>query len=99
MLAYIAYAANPISRRDRVTLHKSAIFARYLGKQQEFLDFVLIQYVNEGVMELDQDKLPHLLELKYHNVRDAVVELGHVSDIRNVFIEFQKHLYSTQQAA
>ena len=99
VLAYIAYAASPISRSDRVSVHKSAIFAQYIGKQQEFLDFVLSQYVKEGVMELDQDKLPQLLELKYHNVRDAVVELGHVAEIRKVFVEFQKHLYSIRQAA
>ena len=43
VLAYIAYAAVPISRIDRVIAHKSLIFSRYVGKQQEFLDFVLEQ--------------------------------------------------------
>ena len=43
VLAYIAYAAVPISRIERVIAHKSLIFSRYVGKQQEFLDFVLEQ--------------------------------------------------------
>ncbi len=99
VLAYIAYASPPISRRERVLAHKSLIFSRYIGKQQEFLDFVLDQYIKEGVRELDQDKLPQLLELKYHDLRDAVVELGSVSDIRRVFIGFQEYLYSQEGAA
>jgi type I restriction enzyme, R subunit len=99
VLAYIAYAAAPISRIDRVIAHKSLIFSRYIGKQQEFLDFVLEQYVKAGVGELDRAKLPQLLELKYHNVRDAVAELGSVSSISEVFIGFQEYLYIRDKAA
>jgi type I restriction enzyme, R subunit len=99
VLAYIAYAAAPISRRERVIAHKSLIFSQYVGKQQEFLDFVLEQYIKEGVRELDQDKLPQLLELKYNDIRDAVSDLGSVSDIRAVFIGFQQHLYAQIGAA
>ncbi len=99
VLTYIAYAAEPISRRERVISHKALIFSRYFGKQQEFLDFVLDQYIKEGVRELDQEKLPQLLELKYHDLRDAVADLGNVNNIRTVFIEFQQHLYSQEGAA
>lgn len=93
VLAYIAYASPPISRRERVLAHKSLIFSRYTGKQQEFLDFVLEQYIKAGVGELDRAKLPQLLELKYHAVRDAVEELGSVANISEVFINFQQYLY------
>jgi type I restriction enzyme, R subunit len=99
VLAYIAYATNPISRQDRVILHKSLIFSQYTGKQQEFLDFVLAQYIKDGVGELDRSKLPHLLELKYHALGDAVAELGSVSNISQVFIEFQQYLYRQKDAA
>ena len=94
VLAYIAYASPPISRRERVLAHKSLIFSRYIGKQQEFLDFVLEQYIKAGVRELDRSKLPQLLELKYHTVRDAVEEIGSVANISEVFIGFQQYLYS-----
>ena len=94
VLAYIAYASAPISRRERVLTRKSLIFSQYIGKQQEFLDFVLEQYIKAGVGELDRAKLPQLLELKYHAVRDAVTELGSVANINEVFIGFQHYLYS-----
>jgi type I restriction enzyme, R subunit len=99
VLAYIAYAAAPISRIDRVIAHKSLIFSRYVGKQQEFLDFVLEQYIKAGVGELDRSKLPQLLELKYHAIRDAVAELGSVGSISEVFIGFQEYLYTRDKVA
>ena len=41
----------------------------------------------------DPDKLPQLIDLKYHTVRDAIRELGEVQDIREVFVGFQRNLY------
>lgn len=99
VLAYIAFAAPTMSRHQRVTLHRPTIHDRYDEKQREFLDFVLDHYVSQGVGELDDGKLPRLLKLKYYAVDDAVKELGGVATIRDVFIGFQEHLYSPQQAA
>ena len=93
MLAYIAFASAPVTREERVNIHKDRIFEHYADKQQQFLSFVLDHYVAQGVGELDQEKLPFLLELKYHSIGDAVSELGSVSEIRDVFIGFQEHLY------
>ncbi|MEA3290939.1 MAG: DEAD/DEAH box helicase family protein, partial [Pseudomonadota bacterium] len=76
VLAYVAFALAPISREERVNAHRSTIFAHYGDKQQTFLEFVLDQYVRQGVGELDDQKLPHLIDLKYHAVADAVAELG-----------------------
>jgi type I restriction enzyme, R subunit len=47
----------------------------------------------KGVGELDQAKLPHLLELKYRAVSDAAAQLSGVAQIRDAFIGFQRHLY------
>ena len=93
VLAYIAFALPTITREERVEKRKGLIFQRYTDKQQEFLAFVLDQYIDQGVNELDQEKLPDLLELKYHTVGDAVEELGRVSEIREVFNGFQEYLY------
>lgn len=93
VLAYIAFALSPISRQERVEQHREVIFSEYDDKLQAFLDFVLSQYVQEGVGELDQEKLPHLLELKYRAISDAAEQLGGVSRIREAFVGFQKHLY------
>ena len=93
VLAYIAFALAPITREERVNARREQIFSHYDYKLQAFLDFVLFQYVKEGVGELDQAKLPHLLELKYRAVSDAAAELGGVAQIRDAFIGFQRHLY------
>ena len=60
VLAYIAFALEPITREERVETRRPHIFSHYDDKLQAFLDFVLAQYVKEGVGELDQSKLPHL---------------------------------------
>jgi len=93
VLAYIAFALAPITRSERVEARKSEIFTRYGGRLQSFLEFVLAQYVNQGVEELDQEKLGHLLELKYHTVNDAAEKLGGVPVIRDTFVGFQQYLY------
>ncbi len=94
VLAHIAFNRKPISREERVSTHRHFIFSYYGDDtQQEFLSFVLEHYVQQGVGELDQDKLPNLLELKYEAVADAVEILGNVDDIREMFSGFQRHLY------
>jgi type I restriction enzyme R subunit len=99
VLAYVRFASAPITRSERVATHRSLIFSRYTEKQRAFLDFVLDQYVREGVGELDRSKLPQLIELKYHAMRDAVAELGSPGEISALFTEFQPHLYQPAAAA
>jgi len=65
-------------------------------EQQAFLDFVLSQYVAEGEAELEMEKLPDLLDLKYGSSRDAVRTLGSVADIKSTFRGFQAHLYEAE---
>ena len=97
VLAFIAFASPAITRTERVSSHKEAIFSRYDYKQQDFIDFVLAQYEGEGVGELGLDKLTSLIELKYHNTTEAVAVLGAPAKIRDVFVGFQKYLYQESQ--
>lgn len=93
VLAYIAYAQPPMTRLERVASHRDLIFAGYEYAQQQFLKFVLDHYVSTGVDVLDSERLPQLIELKYHSVADAVAELGPPGGIREVFVGFQQFLY------
>jgi type I restriction enzyme R subunit len=93
VLAYIAFNLSPISREERVANSKARIMTGREFKQQEFLEFVLGQYVREGVGELAQEKLPILLEVKYNVISDAAASLGSIPEIRDVFVEFQQQLY------
>ena len=98
VLAYVAYASPTITREERVDGSKAAIFAPKSDKQKDFLAFVLEHYIREGVLELGREKLPDLLELKYHSVPDAVQSLGEVKLIRELFVGFQEHLYEDRTA-
>lgn len=89
---------KPISREDRVAASQSNIFAILNDKQKEFIEFVLSKYIETGVEELDQDKLPTLLINKYQSLEDAKAILGEVSSISSLFINFQKHLYNNLRA-
>jgi len=94
VLTYISFLTKPISRVERVEQSKDKIFEGLDEKQKEFLDFVLSKYEEKGVEELDEEKLPVLLNLKYHAIANAEQSLGNVDSIRSVFFNFQKALYS-----
>jgi type I restriction enzyme, R subunit len=98
VLAHVAYALPTQTRVERAGRARIAIASRFDDKQKAFLDFVLAHYVNEGVRELDQDKLTPLLKLRYHNaIADAIADLGKPEQISKVFSGFQKYLYQPQQ--
>jgi hypothetical protein len=65
---------------------KQRIYSAYDDeKLRTFLDFVLGEYVKEGVAELDQAKLPHLLALKYRGrQRRCAGAWRHSEDPRDV---------------
>ena len=92
VLAYVAYQSRVITRFDR-SIKAKVHLDSYDKQQQDFLNFVLEQYVNEGVKELDKSKLSSILELKYNTISDAEKILGDKVKIRDAFIQFQKHLY------
>jgi len=89
---------KPISREARVAAAQATIFALLNNKQKEFIEFVLSKYIETGVEELDQDKLPILLTNKYQSLEDAKEILGEVANISSLFIEFQKYLYQEKSA-
>jgi type I restriction enzyme R subunit len=92
VLAYVAFESKIVDRGIRAEYARETI-SGLTDKQQEFINFVLNQYVKEGVDELDIDKLSELLELKYFQIADAKKELGSIANIRESFIGFQPYLY------
>ena len=84
---------KPISREERVNRAKDSIYETLEDKQKEFISFVLSKYIESGIEELSQDKLPTLLTNKYYSLEDAKNILGGVESISNLFIDFQRFLY------
>lgn len=94
VLEYVANSnSKPISREERAAQAKATIYPSLNEKQQEFIEFVLDKYVETGVSELYQDKLPTLLVAKYQSLPDAMDYLGTVESISSLFVGFQRHLY------
>ncbi|MEY4417276.1 MAG: hypothetical protein RIQ53_4569, partial [Pseudomonadota bacterium] len=93
VLAYVAFAEAPLTREARAEAARQASTTELTDKQQAFIDFVLAQYVKEGVDELDGEKLAPLLKLKYRALPEAFAELGRPDQVRMVFVGFQRYLY------
>ncbi|HCS21891.1 MAG TPA: restriction endonuclease subunit R [Bacteroidetes bacterium] len=87
-----------MTREARAKAAEATIFALLNDKQKEFILFVLSKYIETGVDELDQEKLPILLTNKYQSLEDAKEILGDVANISRLFIEFQEHLYKQKVA-
>ena len=93
VLEYIAYAKSPVSRAARVETNKDNIYNLLSDAQREFVEYVLRNYVDVGVDELDVSKLSTVLTAKYGSIHAAQLKLGTPQEIQRTFIEFQKNLY------
>jgi len=87
-----------MTREARAKAAEATLFAFLNDKQKEFISFVLSKYIETGVDELDQEKLPILLTNKYQSLEDAKEILGDVANISRLFIEFQEYLYRQKVA-
>lgn len=92
VLAYVAYHKHLLPRLTRAQRAK-VYMGSYSKSQQDFLNFVLEQYIHSGYEELDDKKLPELLELKYGSTSDGLSRLGGVAQVRDAFVGFQGYLY------
>ena len=93
VLEHIAYQKKPIPRKTRVANAEEKIHSNLSDNQKDFIDFVLSKYVEGGVEELDINRLSDLIVLKYKAIQDGERILGNPEGIKNMFVDFQKHLY------
>jgi type I restriction enzyme R subunit len=95
VLAYISFNMSPRTRESRALKARRRIGIEFTDRQRDFIDFVLDQYVSEGVEELAVEKLPPLLEVRYGGINEALGELGgNADEVRQVFCDFQQYLYA-----
>ena len=99
VLEYIAYAKPPTTRAARVETSKGNIYNLLNAEQREFIEYVLRNYVEVGVDELDVSKLSTVLTAKYGSIHAAQQKLGTPQEIQQTFVEFQQHLYAAEVAA
>ena len=96
VLEYISFNIQPMTREVRVAQTRTKILDGLSLAHKAFLEFVLFKYIDTGFEELDQSRLPNLIELKYSSMTDAADALGGVDAIRGLFFNFQKQLYGCE---
>lgn len=94
VLDFLAYATTPIDRVCRVELVRKEYYMHQSQASQQFLDFLMEQYVRNGESEFTMENLPSFLQMKYGTATDAVKQLNmNPAQIRGQYLEFQKQLY------
>ncbi|MDC0884720.1 DEAD/DEAH box helicase family protein [Gammaproteobacteria bacterium] len=93
VLQYIAFSNPAITRKERVDLAEDNIY-QFINKDQvDFIRFVLNNYIQEGIDELDISNLSTIINAKYGSINEAQKELGSSNEIKETFTDFQKYLY------
>jgi type I restriction enzyme R subunit len=96
ILTYIAFERETQSRLERADAALPRIQLAFSSdKQQDFINFVLNQYVHEGVSQLSQSNMKGLLNLKYHGVNGALQHFSDIGEIKQTFVGFQRYLYQS----
>ena len=94
VLAFLAYNTTPMERQRRAEILQAQAMKQYSKAQQDFVGYIMELYVRNGFKELDSDKLPTLIQMKYHTPHDAVKELKmQPAEIRQFFLGMQQQLY------
>ncbi|WP_366099322.1 EcoAI/FtnUII family type I restriction enzme subunit R [Limnobacter sp.] len=93
VLQFVAYNKPTVPRAERVKATINEIHGELDERQQEFVDFVLSQYVELGVDELDREKLPQLISVKYGNLNDGLAKIGGIDQAMAAFLGSQRRLY------
>ena len=93
VLEYIAYTKPVITREARVESGRDNIHLMLNESQREFIDYVLGNYIDDGIDELEVMNLSKVLTARYGSTYEARQQLGNDEEIRKLFIDFQQHLY------
>lgn len=96
VLAHLSFNMDIKSRNERViAVENSDFIEKYHNeKAKQFIEFILERYRKDGVKELDEDKLPSLVDLSgLGTVKELANEFGGIPKIRDGYLELQKEIY------
>jgi type I restriction enzyme R subunit len=97
VLAFLAYETTPMEREKRAEILRSDMEKHLTKTQQDFMNYILSMYVENGFKELGMDKLNTMIKMKYNSIYDAIRLLNmQPQDLRNFFLNMQKDLYNGQ---
>ena len=95
VLAFLAYNTTPIERQRRAEILMEQARKKFSAAQQDFIDYIMGLYVRNGFKELGSDKLPTLINMKYHSAMDAVNMLKlQPAQLKDFYWGLQQMLYN-----
>ncbi|MEE0950679.1 MAG: DEAD/DEAH box helicase family protein [Paludibacteraceae bacterium] len=98
ILEYLAYETTPLERKRRIELVKEDYYQTKNMAQKAFLDFLMLNYINNGHKELTMENLPLLINMKYGTPKDAIAELNmSIPQIQKIYLELQHEIYKAKE--
>ena len=95
VLEYIAYQKRPVNRSLRAQ-SANLYTGEQTPEQMAFIQYLVSVYVKAGIDELEEDRLPKLMQNKYGTIVEGISALGGIDGAKGTFFNFQRNLY--QQA-
>ncbi|MBZ5730293.1 hypothetical protein LVB07_06395 [Francisella tularensis subsp. holarctica] len=96
VLNHLVFSKDIITREQRAVAAESSEFIQQLqnAKAREFLLFVLDKYKKDGVVELEQKRLPSLVELSgLRTVSELANDFGGMAQLKESYLQLQREIY------
>ena len=97
VLAHISFNLDIKTRAERVlNVENSEFVEKYHNeKAKDLIEFILNRYQKDGVKELEEDKLPSLVDLSgLGTVREVASSFGGIPQMRNEYLKLQREIYA-----
>ena len=92
VLEYIAYQKRPVNRSIRAQ-QANLYTGEQTPEQMAFIQYLVSVYVKAGIDELEEDRLPKLMQNKYGTIVEGISALGGIDGAKGTFFNFQRNLY------
>jgi type I restriction enzyme R subunit len=93
---HLIFSKDILTRQQRVVAAESSEFLKTIqnSKAREFLLFVLDKYKKDGVVELEQQRLPSLVELSgLGTVSELANDFGGMAQLKESYLQLQREIY------
>ena len=93
---HLIFSKDILTREQRVVAAESSEFLKTIqnSKAREFLLFVLGKYKKDGVVELEQQRLPSLVELSgLGTVSELANDFGGMAQLKESYLQLQREIY------
>lgn len=96
LMIHLAYNQKPLTKSERIkNVKKSGILDKYQGASREVLDTLLEKYKDDGITDLESNKVLSLPEFeKYGGAVKIILTFGGKKNYENTIKEIKEKIYS-----